>query len=294
MKQVNILNINQFKKQSTLQGFYANTLEDHLTTAHKDIALPHSHNFYLAILFTHGKGIHEIDFTTYEVTPGSLFFLNPGQTHHWELSADVKGFVFFHTQDFYDLYYTQNRISQFPFFYSMHSKPCLYLTDKEAAEITYLFEQVYYMNEENGILKKEKVMSFINLVYACSTGIYANGNIPAEKNINSTYYNKFRKLEELVEQKYKTEKRPAAYAQMLNISPKHLNRITQAVAQKTTGDIITERLLLEAKKELVLQQKNFNEIAYSLGFDDYAYFSRLFKKKTGATPSAFLIKYKKG
>src|SRR5690606_40679434 len=110
----------------------------------------------------------------------------------------------------------------------------------------------------------------------------------------NSYYAKFLKLEELVEQDFLTEKSPSAYAEKLNMSPKHLNRITQAVAGKTATDVVLDRVLLEAKKELILQQKNFNEIAYALGYEDYAYFSRLFKKKTGETPSKFLGRYRKG
>lgn len=293
MKKVAVLNIGQFIRQSNLEGFYTNTMEDHLVTSHKDIYLPHSHNFYVAILFTRGSGIHEVDFSTYDVTPGSLFFLNPGQTHHWELSDDVAGYVFLHTQSFYDLQYTQNTINQFPFFYSMHNLPCLYIAGNELLTIEKLFIQIYEENEIDESLKKQKIISLINLVYIESTRIYLNLNPVDSKNKN-TYYVKFRQLEQLVEEHYKTEKSPSAYATMLNMSPKHLNRIAQAVIGKTVTDVILERVLLEAKKELVLQQKNFNEIAYALGYEDYAYFSRLFKKKTNETPSAFLGRYGNG
>lgn len=292
MKKVAILNIGQFTRQSSLDGFYANTLEDHLITSHKDIVLPHSHNFYLAILFTNGSGIHEVDFSVYEVAPGSLFFLNPGQTHHWELSGDVKGFVFFHTQDFYDLQYTQATINRFPFFYSMHNLPLLQLEGNDFKNITSLFEQVYNENLDEKILKRQKVLSLINLVYIDSTRLYLQNNTSGQVNQNG-YYLKFRQLEQFIESNYKTEKSAAAYAAMLHISPKHLNRITQAVAGKTVTDVIQDRVLLEARKEMVLQKKNFNEIAYMLGYEDYAYFSRLFKKKTGETPSAFLNRYSK-
>ena len=293
MKKVAILNIGQFLRQSNIEGFYANTLEDHLITSHKDIALPHSHNFYLAILFTHGSGIHEVDFMVYDVIPGSLFFLNPGQTHHWELSDEVQGYVFFHTQDFYDMQYTQATITRFPFFYSMHNLPVLYLKENEFGVIKNLFRQVYDENNTNQSLKRQRMLSLINLIYIESTRIYLELNPVDTKNKN-TYYIKFRQLEQFIEKYYKTEKLPSAYAAMLNVSPKHLNRIAQAVAGKTATDVILERVLLEAKKELVLQQKNFNEIAYNLGYDDYAYFSRLFKKKTGETPSSFLGRYGKG
>ena len=291
MKKVAILNISQFPRQSSIDGFYAHTLKDHLVTNHKDIIHPHSHNFYRAILFTLGTGTHEVDFSTYDVKPGSLFFLNPGQTHHWELSDDINGFVFFHTQGFYNLQYTQATINRFPFFYSMHNLPVLYLTGGPLTYITGLFRRVYEENLEEKILKRQQLLSLINLVYIEATRSYLDTNARNETNKNS-YYLKFRELENLVNESFREEKSPAAYADKLNITARHLNRITQAVSGKSATDVILDRVMLEAKKELVLQNHNFNRIAYSLGYEDYAYFSRLFKKKTGETPSQFLARYK--
>ena len=84
----------------------------------------------------------------------------------------------------------------------------------------------------------------------------------------------------------------AVYA-AINLSAKHLNRISQSAVGKTAGEIILDRVLLEAKRELILQRDSFAQIAHLLGYEDYAYFSRLFKKKTGETPSAFINRYRK-
>ena len=294
MRKTSILNINQFKHGSGLEDFYANTMQGHLETSHKDIHLPHKHNFYLAMLFTHGTGIHEIDFMAYEVKPGSLFFLNPGQTHHWELSLDIQGYIFFHTQEFYDLYYNQSQINSFPFFYSMHSSPCLYPNAEETQLLTEMFQSVLKENLNNELLKKHKIMNLVQNVYIESTRLYIKQNPVTSSQAHNSYYSKFLKLEQLVEQHFTIEKSPTTYADMLNMSAKHLNRITQAVAGKTASDVITDRVLLEAKKEFIHQTNSFAEVAYALGYEDYAYFSRLFKKKTGETPSDFLGRYKKG
>ena len=290
MKKVSVLDIRQFHDHDSAEDFYANTLQDHLTTRHKDIALPHSHNFYLAILFTQGTGIHEVDFSAYDVKPGALFFLNPGQTHHWELSADTQGYIFFHTRAFYELQYTHSTLGQFPFYYSVHNIPCLYLNDAETNKITTLFESVYAENHLAQAMQQQALTNLICLVYVESTRIYMRQN-PAVIESANAYYSKFRKFEQLVEEHFRDEKSPAAYASLLAMTAKHLNRITQAVTSKTATDVILDRVLLEAKKDMILQRGSLSQIAEALGYDDYAYFSRLFKNKTGETPSGFLNRY---
>lgn len=293
MAKVTILDIQQFHDHDALEEFYTNTLQDHLDTRHKDIALPHKHNFYLSVLFTKGTGIHEVDFTSYEVKLGALFFLNPGQTHHWDLSDDTEGFIFFHTQEFYDLHYINNSLNGFPFFYSMHHSSCVYLNEKAFAKTAMLFEMILNESLSQDMLEKQAIISMIDLVYIQGTRTYYTQQKPSAIENKNSYYIKFRKLEDLIEQSYAAEKSPSAYAKILNMSAKHLNRITQGVVGKTASDVILERVLLEAKKELILQRDSFSQIALSLGYDDYAYFSRLFKKKTGETPSDFIKRYKR-
>lgn len=288
MKKVNILDIHQFHEGDSPEDFYVNTLEDHLQTRHKDISVPHKHNFYLAVLFIKGTGIHEVDFTSYNVTPGALFFLNPGQTHHWVLSSDTRGYIFFHTQAFYDLHYTHNRLSRFPFYYSVHNTPMMHVGPD--SHINALFKAVLEENTVAKPLQIQAILSLVNLVYIEATRLYTNID---SSSVENNYYTKYRQFEELVGQHFITEKSPSAYASMLNMSAKHLNRISQSAIGKTAGEVILERVLLEAKRELVLQRNSFAQIAHLLGYEDYAYFSRLFKKKTGETPSAFINRYRK-
>jgi AraC-like DNA-binding protein len=94
-------------------------------------------------------------------------------------------------------------------------------------------------------------------------------------------------LEQLLEQHYKTEKSPSFYADNMNITLKHLNRICKETLNQTVTEIITNRVILETKRLLINPIKSVNQIADELGFEDYSYFTRLFKKKTEITPSEF-------
>lgn len=290
MKNLRVLNLEHFGNQDKVEGFYYNTIENHIITAHKNIHKPHKHNFYLTVLFTHGSGTHEIDFEIYEIKPGSVFFLNPGQMHHWELSEDIRGFIFFHSQAFYDLYFISTKINNYPFFHSIQNPPVLNLEGQHLSYFSGLFAQI--LNEMNSInvFKTQKILALIELIYIESTRLYINDEVLQTVKLNS-YSDKFQQFERLVELHYKTEKSASQYADWLFISPKHLNRITQSMVNKTTTDIILERVFLEAKRELISKKFSYGEIATDLGYVDYAYFSRLFKKKCGETPSEFLKRY---
>ena len=98
---------------------------------------------------------------------------------------------------------------------------------------------------------------------------------------------KLRKLELLIEQHFKAHKTVAFYASQLHVSARHLNNIVTQKSGKSISSMIQERLLMEAKRQLLHSEKTVNEIAYQLGFSDKAYFHRFFKKYTGLTPLAF-------
>ena len=108
----------------------------------------------------------------------------------------------------------------------------------------------------------------------------------------NSYSEKLQEFEALIEKKYIEEKSPSQYADWMNISPKHLNRITKTVVGKTASEVITDRVILEAKRRVLHTKNNFSAIAASLGYDDYAYFSKLFKKASGLAPTEFLKIYK--
>jgi len=77
------------------------------------------------------------------------------------------------------------------------------------------------------------------------------------------------------------------YAQAMQMTEGRLNRLTRAVAGKSPFDIIQDRLMLEARRKLIYVAAPISLLAYELGFEDPAYFSRCFKSRVGVTPSAF-------
>lgn len=292
MNQLPILNIKAFKDHNPDATFYANYFPIHLEQHHKSIMVPHKHDFYLTVLFTKGTGVHEIDFYSYPIKPGSVFLLNPGQTHHWELSEDIDGYIFFHSKSFYEMSFNGRRINSFPFFYSTQNPPCVYLNGKAQEKIEDLFREVVVEDQSVSILKRQKLASLIDIIYIELSRLCIDESESDIKTAN-TYSIKFRELEEFIEKSFLQEKSPQFYASKLNISPKHLNRITKEMVGKTTTELITERVILEAKRLLIHGKLTFTEIAYELGYEDYSYFSRLFKKKVGENPSVFQSRYLK-
>ena len=86
---------------------------------------------------------------------------------------------------------------------------------------------------------------------------------------------------------FKTKHSAGEYAELLNISPKALAKITKAHFNKTLTELISERIIIEAKRELYLTNKAVKEIAYELGYEDEHYFSRFFKNNADVSPQIY-------
>lgn len=96
-----------------------------------------------------------------------------------------------------------------------------------------------------------------------------------------------RKFNVLVDTHYKTKRKVGDYAEMLFKSPKTLSNLFAIYNQKSPQQIILERLALEAKRLMTFTDKQNQEIAYELGFNDPAHFSRFFKKMTRLSPTEY-------
>ncbi|WP_232734653.1 helix-turn-helix domain-containing protein [Polaribacter sp. ALD11] len=254
------------------------------------ISKPHSHNFYLCVLFTEGTGKHEIDFSSYRVNPGKVFFLKPGQTHSWKFETKPEGFIFFHSQEFYELKFLDHTLNSFPFFYSNQNPPLLELSKKEMKNIEVKFQEVYAEYLQRNTLRELKITNIINSIYIDLTRVYT-ANVNLEKLVSPSYSVILERLESLINQHFYKEKLPKFYSYQLNITTKHLNRVVKKALNKTTNQLISERIILESKRLIIHSENNLTTIADTLKFSDYAYFSKFFKLKTGFTPMGFRKKY---
>ncbi|MDR1882538.1 MAG: AraC family transcriptional regulator, partial [Prevotella sp.] len=91
----------------------------------------------------------------------------------------------------------------------------------------------------------------------------------------------------------KTVKSPAQYASMLHLSPSYLNEAVKGVTGFPVSYWIQYAVTLEAKRLLFYTEKSISEVAFELGYDDNAYFTRLFTKASGVSPTRFRANYRK-
>ena len=284
MQKYPIYSIERFNCNALDSDFYINTFKNHLIN-HSFVEEPHRHNSYVLVLFTNGSGTHDIDFDTFEIFPGSMFFLQPGQIHNWILSDDIDGFVVFYSQEMYNLYFRQKTIEAFPFYSSLGNSPEMFFESKELKAMNPYFINMLSEYEGNKIMKQDKIINLLDSIHIEIARKYSENNV-----LETHSYNvKIRDFNTLLEHHFLIEKAPAFYASQLHITLKHLNRICNEILKKTTTQVITDRIILEAKRMLMDKKRTVNEIASALGFDDYSYFVRLFKKNAGMTPTAFRV-----
>lgn len=285
-----IFSIGSFGSDFSGNAFYANTLKRHIAGTHLHIEKPHKHDFYACMLFTQGNGTHEIDFKQYPVKPGSLFLMEPGQTHVWELSPEADGLVFFHSREFFPTEHARF-LTESGLYHSVSSKNFFDLSQGQDSEIRPLFEKILSEYRERKPGAALSLLSFSSLIYLFLMRTTNSENGDFTNHGPGSYLKLFREFNKWLEDYFRTEKSVQFYADGLHITPKHLNRVNQEMVGKTTSEIIRERVMLEARRMMVYAQGDLKQISYDLGFEDYAHFSKLFKTSSGLSPRDFLRQY---
>jgi AraC family transcriptional regulator, transcriptional activator of pobA len=283
MEKIPVFDIWKFDKTQNQQEFYyANRLSVHLQS-HKFINQPHAHSDYIIVFFSSGKGIHYIDFEQYEVKAGSVFLLAPGQVHSWELSDDTDGYVFFHTDAFFNQYFLNQKIEDFAFFQFSNNYPLINIPNNQIANFKQYFENILAENSKILEGKTMKILSTINLIYIDLQRLYIN----IEKPLENENWQRVKLLKRYIDSNFKSLKNPSDYANLMNMSTRHLTRICNEILNKNASKIINDRIILEAKRLLTYGNETIYNIANTLGYDDASYFIKIFKHQTGMSPKVF-------
>ena len=242
----------------------------------------HRHDYYHIMYIKRGSGVHSIDFKHYVVKPGSLFFVSPGQVHTIEIDKDVEAYVISFNSDFYLFHNNEQKLMDYPFFHTINNDPVVYFEDTDMFD--YIIKEMLteYNNQAKGTEKILQSLMEILLVKASRMYTYP---VKEESPVHLTF--QLRKLETLIDKHFREYKLLNDYADLMYISPKHLNSLCKKGLNKTVTNLIHERTLTEAKRLLLFTDNSIAEIAFELGFADKSYFMRFFKKQTTQTADTF-------
>jgi AraC-like DNA-binding protein len=251
---------------------------------HPHFLQPHRHSFYHLLLFTGGAGTHTIDFQQFVIRPGQIYFMAPGQVHTWNFSEDADGFVINFTEHFFNAFLKDEQLPErYPFFKGVAEQCVVNLEPEPQAYVSAIFEAIIKEVNNNEVYAHDMVCSQLITLFitvARASGLQDDKTPNPNQTIIATY-------KKLVNLHYAKKKLPKEYAAILNITPNHLNTICNELLGKPAGDVIKDRVMLEAKRMLVNAQVTIAEIAWQLGFSDNSYFSKYFKKQSGFSPDEF-------
>ena len=218
-----------------------------------------------------------------------MYFMKPGQVHQWYFKEKYDGFVVNFSSNFFDwIGINSSLLQKFSFLQSIKITDHVIELNKELqAIISPLFENIINENLLNDQFTNLKIGSqLLELFILIERNYFADSN--AVNDYKSVLLNNFQSL---IDQHFKVKKLPKDYAEMLYITPNHLNALCKDLGGISAGELIRSRVVLEAKRLLVNKELSVSEIAYELNFQDASYFVKFFKKYTNFTPEQFRKQY---
>lgn len=234
----------------------------------------HRDDYYIIALLTDGSATVEIDFEQIELKTGDLLIVSPCQVHgkpapgSWLVDGWILAFPPEMLSESEAKIIERYSISPMPF-----------------SPDTNLFNDLCILCS---MLERNNGKSSIATVLASAIkSIVISSLGSSDENTSGRYRAITLQLRKLLDANLTAEKRPSAYASMLSISEVYLNEAVKGATGLSAGAYIRNRVFIQAKRLFAYTSLTAKEIAHTLGYDDYAYFSKLFKKSVGSSPSEY-------
>jgi AraC-like DNA-binding protein len=246
-------------------------------------------NYFSLIWVTEGSGKVKADFAEYDFDTNSLFAFAPYQPYMFSEAQPIKGIAIYFHPEFFCIHKHDKEVACNGVLYNNVYQPPFVKIDKNAAAtLKMLTGQIEIEMQNPALAQYELLVSYLKIFLITASRLKTQQQPEAAASVqDSKEPFILQKLKDAIEENFKTKHSPAAYAEMLYISPKALAKITKTHFHKTLSSLINERIIIEAKRELYMTDKTIKEIAWELGYEDEYYFSRFFKVNTDVSPQSY-------
>jgi len=259
-----------------LYSFQDNSYFDHLQR----------NNYYSLVWVKEGRGVLKTNFSEYNFEGNSLFSFAPYQPFMLS-SFLVRGVAIYFHSDFFCIHKHQTEVTcNGVLFNNIYQKPFFRVNETLADTLDKVIAQIKAEMQKPGLAQYELLVSLMKIFLISASREKAQqqpDSIPAPAKEPLI----LQSLKDAIDRDFRSKHMPQDYAVLLNISSNALAKITKTHFNKTLTNLIAERIIIEAKRELYLTSKSVKEVAYELGYNDEYHFSRFFKKNVNISPQAY-------
>lgn len=254
---------------------------------HKNIlTVPHRADFYHVLFIREGKGHHLIDFRPVNLSSNTVLFINKGKVHLFDKSGNIEGDLILFTENFF----CRNE-EDFTFLRST----ILFndLLDNTAIKMG---SSKRFFNDAIEAMKMELKNQAREFHHETLQNLLHNFLIAAHREKRNQGFRELPKGSDLdytllftglIDTNFLTTKSVKEYADKIHVTEKRLSKATSNILGKSPKELISERVVLEAKRLLVHTNQPIKELAFHLGFGEPTNFIKYFKTRTGLTPTEF-------
>lgn len=246
-------------------------------------------NYYSLIWIKKGNGNVKVDFSEYDFSENQLLAFAPYQPFMLNRMDAVEGIVIHFHPDFFCIIKHHNEVAcNGVLFNNIYEPPYVFIDEAAKSTFNMVIDQMKTEMQNPALAQYELLVSYLKIFLITASRLKKEQQLEvlSQVEVNSAPFI-LQNLKNYIELHYKTKHSASDYADLLNISPKALAKITKNHFNKTLTDLISERIIIEAKRELYLTNKAVKEIAYELGYDDEHYFSRFFKNNAEVSPQMY-------
>ncbi len=265
-------------------GVYLKTVASRTSAPSETYAFSHTDDYYFFGFIENGQCRLNIDFEEYTFGKESMAIICPGQVHRIIDASNLSAKFLIIDSVLVDK--EEKRTLE------RYGRPKIQLSDiSEHKQLLSLLDRKLSCMESSSV--KAVVQRMTTVIVGLVVWDIANAiKVQSElQSAASRYKEIVWEFRELLENNIGTNRSPSFYAGRLNITVAYLNEAVNAVLGTSVTRHIQDETILLAKRQLVYTTDTVKEIAHSLGFDDYSYFTRLFTKVAGVSPTLFRRTY---